>query len=115
MLLSQHKYREKNQKVCDTLNVKEGLFCEEELMILLKGLKNNKSPGIDSVVNESLKYRGYEVRAKLLKILNMIFRKKGNFLSILGKLLKPLYKKGDKSECDNYRGSVLFFCRKQIT
>ena len=41
---------EENEKVCDTLDVKEDLFCEEELATVLKGLKNNKAPGADSVV-----------------------------------------------------------------
>ena len=30
---------EENEKVCDTLDVKEDLFCEEELATVLKGLK----------------------------------------------------------------------------
>ena len=42
---------------------------------MLKGLKNNKAPGADSVENEFLKYGGSEVRNKLLKIMNMIFAK----------------------------------------
>ena len=32
--------------------MKENLFNEEELATTLKGLKNNKAPGADSVVNE---------------------------------------------------------------
>ena len=75
---------EENEKVCDTLDVKEDLFCEEELVTVLKGFKNNKAPGADSVVNEFLKYGGSEVRNKLLKITNMIL-KKGKYLTILGK------------------------------
>jgi len=31
--------------------VKEDLFCEEKLATVLKGLKNNKALGADSVVN----------------------------------------------------------------
>jgi len=39
-------------KVCDTLDVEEDLFCYEELVTVLKGLKNNKVSGADSVINE---------------------------------------------------------------
>ena len=44
-------------------------------MIVLKGLKHNKAPGTDRVVNEFLKYCGYGIRNKLLKIMNMFFSK----------------------------------------
>ena len=33
------KIVEENEKVCDTLDVKEDLFCEEEIATVLKGLK----------------------------------------------------------------------------
>ena len=56
---------EENEKVCETLDVKGDLFCEEELVTVLKGLKNNKDSGADSVLNDFLKYGGYEVRNKL--------------------------------------------------
>ena len=45
---------DENKKVCDTLDVKEDLFCQEEFATILKGLKNNKAPGADSVINEFL-------------------------------------------------------------
>ena len=37
------------KNVCDTFDVNEYLFCEEELTTVLKGLKNNKFLGADSV------------------------------------------------------------------
>ena len=50
------KDKEENEKAFDTSNVKKDLFCEEELVTVLKGLTYNKAPGADSVVNELLKY-----------------------------------------------------------
>ena len=64
---------DENEKVCDTLDVKEDLFSEEELATALKVLKNNKAPGAYSMINEFLKYGGSEVRNKLLKIMKNDF------------------------------------------
>jgi len=50
--------------------VKEDLFCEEELKTVLKGFKNSNAEAADSVVNEFVKYAGFEVRDKLLMIIN---------------------------------------------
>ena len=55
------------------------------------------------MINEFLKYGGSEFRNKLLKIMNMKFE--GEVPNDFKKtLIKPLYKKGNKSECHNYRG-----------
>jgi hypothetical protein len=37
---------ENNEKVYDALEVEEDLFCEEELMTVLRGLKNNLLLGV---------------------------------------------------------------------
>ena len=57
--------------------------------------------------NEFLKYGGSEVRNKLLKILNMIFEKGEVPKDFRITLIKPLNKKGDKSEFCNYQGISL--------
>ena len=101
------KDMDENEKICDTLDVKEDLFCEEELATILKGLKNDKAPGANSVINEFLKYDVSEVRNKLLKIMNMIFEKGKVPNDFKKTLIKPMHKKSDKSECRNYRGISL--------
>ena len=54
------------------------------------------------MVNEFIKYRGSEVKKTLLKTINMILLK-GEVPSDFRKpLIKPLYRKDDKSECGNY-------------
>ena len=104
---------DENENVCDTLDVKEGLFSEEGLATVLKGFKNIKALGADSVTNEFLKYGGSEVKNKQLKIMSMIFEKGEVPNDFRKTLTKPLYKEGDKSECRNYRGiSMVSLCSK---
>ena len=74
-----------------TLDMKEDLFCEEDLSTVLKGLKTNMAPGADSMV--FLKYGCSEVRNKLFKIMNMIFEKGEVPNEFRKTLIKPLYKK----------------------
>ena len=63
---------------------------------------NIKAPGADSIVNESLKYGDSVVRNKLLKTMNIMFEKGKVPRDLKKTLIKPLYKKGGKSECGNY-------------
>ena len=79
-------------------------------------MKNNKAIGADSVVNEFLKHGGSEVSKKLLKIVNMIFEQEEVPNDFRKTLIEPLYKKGDKSECHNYRdNSLVSVCSKLLT
>ena len=56
------------------------------------------------MVNVFLKYGGSEVRNKLLSTINIISGK-GEVPSDFRKtLVKPLYERGDKTECGYYRG-----------
>jgi len=87
--------------------VKEYLFCEEELIKVLKGLKNIKAPDADSVVNDFLNLLVLKVRNKLLKITNIIFEKREVPNDFRKTLIKLLYKKSDKSEYGNYRSISL--------
>ena len=57
------------------------------------------------MVNVFLKYDGSEVQNKLLNIMNIIFEKEEVPSDFMKTLFKKLYKKGDKSECGNYRGN----------
>ena len=73
--------------------MKEYLFSEKELATVLKGLKNNKAPGADSIINEFLKYGGSEVTNKLLKIYKHDFEKGEVPQDFRKTLIKPLLRK----------------------
>ena len=98
---------QENEKVYDTLDVREDLFCGEELATVLKRLTNNRALSADSVINDFLKYSGSAVKNKLLKIMNLIFEKGEVPNNFRKTLIKPLDKKGDKSEYRNYQGISL--------
>ena len=79
-----------------------------------KWIKNNKAPGADSFVNEFLKYIDSEVGNQILEIMNAIFEK-GEVPSDFKKILiKPLYNKGDKSDCGNNRGIILVYVGSKL-
>ena len=52
------------------------------------------------MVNELFKYGGCEVRAKLLKIMIMLFEKREETSNFRKALMKPIFKKEDKSNCE---------------
>jgi len=95
-----YRYRKRYGKIenaSDALNVKVDLFCEEVMMIVVKGLKNSKAKGDDGVVNEFLQYIDNKVRNKLLKIMNMIFEK-GKVPSYFRKTLIKFLNKNNNLE-----------------
>ena len=66
------------------------------------------------MINKFLKYGGSEVRNKLLKIMKRIFEKREVSNEFRKPLIKPLYKRSDKSECRNYRGISLVSVGSQL-
>jgi len=80
---------------------------EEEVRRALRNLKHGKAAGLDQVCGEFLKYAGDVVCPFLTHLFNKLYD-----LSIFPEewcksVIVPLYKKGDKSNPDNYRGISL--------
>jgi hypothetical protein len=70
---------------------------------LLKSLKV-KSLGIDQIPAELIKAVGRTIRYEIYKLIIYIWNKEE--LPEEGKdlIIVPIYKKGDKTDCSNYRG-----------
>ena len=84
---------------------------EEELLDVIKNLKNNKLTGLDNILNEYLKNSTPELTQIYCKIFNIVL-----YTGTLPEnwtigMIKPGYKsKGDKMDHDNFRAITLISC-----
>jgi hypothetical protein len=80
---------------------------QEEIYEAIKDLKNWKSPGSDEIPAEFIKYGGKKMQNLLFRICRKIWKDKNIPKSWNEAIVEPIYKKGDKSICENYRGISL--------
>jgi hypothetical protein len=69
-------------------------------------LKRCKSPGIDQIPAELIKARGRTFRSDIHYFINSIWNKE-ELHEWKELIVIPIYKKGDKTDCSNYRGISL--------
>jgi len=79
----------------------------EDLIRQLKRLKRGKAPGEDGIVNEAWRYMAKEIGEGLWKLINNIWKKGGIPEDWNKGIINPIYKRGEKSEINNYRGITL--------
>lgn len=86
---------------------------KKELEEALRRTKNSKAPGEDEIPSELFKYASASFKERLLKFLNLIMRKEQIPEEFKNAVVIPIYKKGDMSKAENYRGiSLLSTCYK---
>ena len=74
----------------------------------VKKLKKGKSPGVDGITSEMLKYGGECVLEWLTRVCNVCVSEEKVPNDWIRAIIVPLYKgKGDRSDCKNYRGISL--------
>jgi len=70
-------------------------------------LKNHKSPGTDKIPGELIKAGGRTICCAIHKLIISIWNKKELPEEWNESIIVPIYKKGDKTDCNNYRGISL--------
>jgi len=78
-----------------------------EFELAIEKLKSHKSPGIDQIPAELIKPGGRIIRCAIRKLIISIWNKEELPEEWKESITVPVYKKGDKTDCNNYRGISL--------
>ena len=94
----------------DDENILNKPITEEEIRTCISKLQNHKAPGIDNIINEYITTTEDILMPVCIRVFNIIFMN-GIFPDVWSKgIIVPIYKKGDKTNPDNYRGITLLSC-----
>lgn len=92
-------------------NCLNAAFTEAEILRCIKNLKNNKSPGLDGVLNEYIKSTSPKLLSFYAKYFNLILSTGYVPSNWSDGVIIPIYKnKGDSNDPGNYRPITLLSC-----
>jgi hypothetical protein len=78
-----------------------------EVEIAIEKLKRYKSPGIDQIPAQLIQAGGNTLCSEIHKIINCIWNKEELPEQWKESIIVLIYRKGDKTDCSNYRGISL--------
>jgi len=79
----------------------------EEVTHVIKYLKNHKVPGTDQILAQLLKKGGETLWRRIHNLIKLISVQHKMPQEWSMGIIQPIYKKGDKLECSNYRAIAL--------
>ena len=90
-------------------------FTIEEVRKVIKTLKNKKSPGLDGITNEILKYAGEGLLQEMVMVLNNIKNNTRSPDQWNKVLITAIFKnKGSRRQLVNYRGIFISSCISKL-
>ena len=78
-----------------------------EVELAIDKIKSYKSPGIDQIPAELIKAGGRTICLEIHKLITSIWKKEKLPEEWKESITLPIHKKGDKTDCNNYRGISL--------
>jgi len=97
---------ESDEEVCLTAEPLAKELSQEEMEKATFNLKINKAPGEDNIT-ELIKNASQKLKERLYALIHKIWRDEKMPDEWKVGLIVPLFKKGDKMKCENYRGIML--------
>ncbi|PSN38555.1 hypothetical protein C0J52_14819 [Blattella germanica] len=106
-LLNVHGEEENEENNVQTAEVLVEEPSAIEVEIAIEKLKMYKASGIDGIPAELIKSGGEKLREKIHRLLSLIWKQETLPNEWKESVIIPIYKKGDKMDCNNYRGISL--------
>jgi hypothetical protein len=78
-----------------------------EFEVAIRNLKRNKAPGSDQIPAELTQAGGETLHSEIHKRIMLIWNKEKLPHQWKESIIVPIHKKGDKTDCSNYRGISL--------
>jgi hypothetical protein len=78
-----------------------------EVEVAIGKLKRYKSPGVDQIPAEMIQAGGETLRSEIHKLIKLIWNKEELPHQWKESVVVPIHRKGDKTDCSNYRGISL--------
>jgi hypothetical protein len=99
--------RKKEKVEMEDSNNEDDAPSYDEYMEIIAQLKTKKATGPDQISNELIKQGGHELLSRVYRILVAVWQSETMPEEWRTGLLIPLLKKGDPTQCNNYRGIML--------
>ena len=78
-----------------------------EVELAIDKIKSHKSPGIDQIPAELIRAGGRTICLEIRKLITSIWKKETLPEEWKESIIVPIHKKGDKTDCNNYKGVSL--------
>jgi hypothetical protein len=99
--------RKKEKVEMEDSNNEDDAPSYDEYIEIIAQLKTKKAAGPDQISNELIKQGGHELLSRVYRILVAVWQSETMPEEWRTGLLIPLLKKGDPTQCSNYRGIML--------
>jgi len=106
-LLNIHEVNDVRQTEIHTAEALVPELNASEFELAIEKPKSHKSPGADQILIELIKARGKTICCEIHKLIISIWNKEQLPEEWKESIIVPIYKKGDKTDCSNYRGISL--------
>ena len=105
-LFNVHEESEQRSE-CQNIHMAEPWVPEptvDEVEIAVRKLKNYKAPGTDAIPAERIKSGGREIVDRIHKLILSVWHNETMPAKWRESIVVPIFKKGDKTDCNNFRG-----------